>query len=117
MSHVEPHVGASELHTIELRLENRPGALYRVLGIVRRHDGNVEHLVVTPAGELGVSRVTLVVRAAEVGQMARQITRLLLVRSIAMPHGIMCTRGGALSTTAARTENAARDAVTHTEER
>jgi acetolactate synthase-1/3 small subunit len=73
------------LHAIEVQLANRPGALYRVLGIVARHGGNVERLVVAPTEDAAVSRATLVVHVADAAAMTRQIGRLLPVLAIATP--------------------------------
>lgn len=95
------------LHSIDVRLENRPGALHRLLGIVRRHDGNVEHLLVAPTDRADVSRAMLVVRATDACPMVRQMTRLLSVFSVTMQPA----PATALDRRAAGTE------TTHTEER
>jgi acetolactate synthase small subunit len=73
------------LHTIEVRLANRPGALYRVLGVVARHGGNIERLLLAPTEDAAVSRATLLVHVADVAAMTRQMRRLLPVLAIDTP--------------------------------
>jgi acetolactate synthase I/III small subunit len=67
--------------TLVVELRDRPGVLYRAVGVVRRHGYNIESLLVTPSGRAGVSRATLVVAAADAERLARQLLRLVDVLS------------------------------------
>jgi acetolactate synthase small subunit len=69
-------------------LHDRPGALYRAVGLVRRRDYNVSSLVVGASERAGTSRMLLVVEAADVHQVMQQLTRLVDVVSVAeLAHG------------------------------
>ena len=69
-------------HTVVVRLHDRPGALYRAIGLIRRRDYNVASLVVGPSETAGVSRMVLVVEAADVRQVVQQLSRLIDVLSV-----------------------------------
>jgi acetolactate synthase-1/3 small subunit len=74
-------------HTLVVQLNDRPGALYRAIGLVRRRDYNVSSLVVGPIDESGTSRMVLVVEAVDVRQVVLQLSRLIDVLSVAeVPH-------------------------------
>ena len=70
-------------HTLVVQLNDRPGALYRAIGLVRRRDYNVSSLVVGPIDASGTSRMVLVVEAADVRQIVLQLSRLIDVLSVA----------------------------------
>jgi acetolactate synthase-1/3 small subunit len=70
-------------HTLVVRLNDRPGALYRAIGLIRRRDYNVSSLVVGAADQSGTSRMVLVVEAADVHQVVQQLSRLIDVLSVA----------------------------------
>ena len=70
-------------HTLVVELNDRPGALYRAVGLVRRRDYNVTSLVVGPTEHTGRSRMVLVVEAVEVHQVVQQLSRLVDVLSVA----------------------------------
>jgi acetolactate synthase-1/3 small subunit len=69
-------------HTVVVRLLDRPGALYRAIGLVRRRGYNVSSLVVGASEEPGTSRMVLVVEAADVRQVVAQLSRLVDVLSV-----------------------------------
>jgi acetolactate synthase small subunit len=70
-------------HTLVVQLNDRPGALYRAIGLVRRRDYNVSSLVVGPIDASGTSRMVLVVEAVDVRQIVSQLSRLIDVLSVA----------------------------------
>ena len=70
-------------HTLVVRLHDRPGALYRAIGLIRRRDYNVSSLVVGASDQAGTSRMVLVVEAVEVQQIVQQLSRLVDVLCVA----------------------------------
>jgi acetolactate synthase-1/3 small subunit len=74
---------APRKHTIVVQLHDRPGALYRAIGLIRRRDYNVSSLVVGASERPGTSRMVLVVEAVDVHQVLQQLTRLVDVLSAA----------------------------------
>jgi len=75
-------VSAAPRHTVVVRLHDRPGALYRAIGLIRRRDYNVSSLVVGASDRPGTSRMVLVVDAGDVCQVVRQLARLVDVLSV-----------------------------------
>jgi acetolactate synthase-1/3 small subunit len=65
-------------------VEDNPGVLSRVSGMIRRRGFNIQGLSVGPTGEAGRSRMTLTVDAgyAEVDQVEKQLDRLIEVIEI-----------------------------------
>ena len=76
-------MSASPRHTVVVRLHDRPGALYRAIGLIRRRGYNVASLVVGASERPGTSRMVLVVEAVDVHQVLQQLTRLVDVISVA----------------------------------
>ena len=70
-------------HTVVVQLHDRPGALYRAIGLIRRRDYNVSSLVVGASERPGTSRMVLVVEAVDVHQVLQQLSRLVDVLSVA----------------------------------
>ena len=69
-------------HTVVVKLHDRPGALYRAIGLIRRRGYNVASLVVGASERPGTSRMVLVVEAADVRQVIQQLARLVDVLSV-----------------------------------
>jgi acetolactate synthase-1/3 small subunit len=76
------HATTPPRHTVVVRLHDRPGALYRAIGLVRRRGYNVASLVVGASERPGTSRMVLVVEACDVRQVIAQLRRLIDVLSV-----------------------------------
>ena len=74
---------APRKHTVVVQLHDRPGALYRAIGLIRRRAYNVSSLVVGASERPGTSRLVLVVEAVDVHQVLQQLSRLVDVLSVA----------------------------------
>ncbi len=66
-------------HTIVALVQDRPGVLSRVAGLVRRRGYNIESLAVGHSEQPGVSRMTIVVESDYVEQVVKQLYRLIEV--------------------------------------
>lgn len=75
---------ASRLRVLTAVVEDHPGVLSRVSGMIRRRGFNIQGLSVGPTGVPGRSRMTLTVDAghAEVDQVEKQLDRLIEVLEI-----------------------------------
>lgn len=69
-------------HTVMALVQDNPGALYRVVGLLRRRGYNITSLTVGPSETKAVSRLTLVVDAENVDQVTKQLNRLLEVLQV-----------------------------------
>jgi acetolactate synthase-1/3 small subunit len=69
------------LRVLSVVVEDHPGVLFRVSGLIRRRGFNIEGLSVGPIGENGRSRMTLTVDAghAEVDQVEKQLEKMIEV--------------------------------------
>ena len=74
---------ATTRHALIVQLNDRPGALYRAVGLIRRRDYNVASLVVGATDGTGTSRMVIVVDAADLHQIVQQFSRLIDVLSVA----------------------------------
>jgi acetolactate synthase I/III small subunit len=74
---------APRKHTVVVQMHDRPGALYRAIGLIRRRAYNVSSLVVGASERPGTSRMVLVVEAVDVHQVLQQLSRLVDVLSVA----------------------------------
>jgi acetolactate synthase I/III small subunit len=74
-----------QLRVLTAVVEDHPGVLSRVSGMIRRRGFNIQGLSVGPTGVPGRSRMTLTVDAghAEVDQVEKQLDRLVEVIEIA----------------------------------
>ena len=64
-------------HTLVALMQDHPGVLNRVVSLVRRRNFNIDSLTVGHSETPGISRMTLVVQAAEVEQIIKQLYRLI----------------------------------------
>ncbi len=66
-------------HTLSVLVENRPGALARVVGMFRRRSFNIDSLAVGPTERRDVSRITLRVDCGDhaLSQIEKQIHKLV----------------------------------------
>src|SRR5436305_5902767 len=72
------------LRLLAVTVENHPGVMSRVSGMIRRRGFNIQTITVGPSPVEGRSRMTLTVDAghAEVDQVAKQLDRLVEVISV-----------------------------------
>jgi acetolactate synthase-1/3 small subunit len=72
---------ASSTHTISLFVENVPGVLVRVAGLIVRRGFNVESIAAGPTEHPEFTRITIVVRLEDksVEQLLKQVRKLLPV--------------------------------------
>ena len=72
------------LRLLAVTVENHPGVMSRVSGMIRRRGFNIQTVTVGPSTVEGRSRMTLTVDAghAEVDQVAKQLDRLIEVIAV-----------------------------------
>lgn len=83
-THEQNGHGPSRLRVLSALVEDHPGVLSRISGMVRRRGFNIQGLSVGPSEHPGRSRMTLTVDAghAEVDQVEKQLDRLIEVIDI-----------------------------------
>ncbi len=71
-------------HTLSVLVENKPGVLARVAGLFSRRGFNIDSLAVGPTENDAVSRMTIVVNAADLPleQVTKQLNKLINVLKI-----------------------------------
>ncbi|NWG20155.1 MAG: acetolactate synthase small subunit [Chloroflexi bacterium] len=69
-------------HTIVALVQDRPGVLSRVIGLIRRRGFNIESLAVGHSETPGVSRMTIVIEWEDVEQVVKQLYRLIEVLKV-----------------------------------
>ncbi|HIC90023.1 MAG TPA: acetolactate synthase small subunit [Anaerolineae bacterium] len=71
-------------HTVIAWMEDKPGVLYRVAGLFRRRNFNIESLTVGHSETPGISRMTFVVNGDErmVDQTVKQLDKLVNVTRV-----------------------------------
>ena len=76
--------GAVMRHVLSVLVENKPGVLSRVTGLISRRGFNIESLSVGPTEDATMSRVTAIVRADDVAyeQITKQLHKLISVYKI-----------------------------------
>lgn len=72
------------IHILSVLVENKPGVLSRVTGMISRRGFNIDSLAVGPTEDPTRSRVTIVVSADEVAyeQITKQLHKLVSVHKI-----------------------------------
>ncbi len=71
-------------HTLSVLVENKPGVLARVAGLVSRRGFNIDSLAVGETEHRGISRMTIVVNAADLPleQVTKQLNKLVNVLKV-----------------------------------
>ena len=71
-------------HILSVLVENKPGVLSRVTGLISRRGFNIESLSVGPTEDPTMSRVTAIVNADDVAfeQITKQLHKLISVHKI-----------------------------------
>lgn len=72
-------MATKQLHIISFLVENRPGVLYRVSGMFRRRNFNIESISVGPTERRDTARMTITVEGDEkiVEQVIKQLGKLV----------------------------------------
>jgi acetolactate synthase-1/3 small subunit len=75
---------AVNVHTLSVLVENKPGVLARIAGLISRRGYNIESLAVGPTEYPSMSRITLVVTVDELvlEQVTKQLNKLIEVLKI-----------------------------------
>jgi acetolactate synthase-1/3 small subunit len=71
-------------YVLSVLVENKPGVLSRVTGLISRRGFNIESLSVAPTEDEDLSKLTAVINADEVGyeQITKQLHKLISVHKI-----------------------------------
>ncbi|HLV58448.1 MAG TPA: acetolactate synthase small subunit [Natronosporangium sp.] len=71
-------------HTLSVLVENKPGVLARVAGLFSRRGFNIDSLAVGETEHRGISRMTIVVNAADLPleQVTKQLNKLVNVLKV-----------------------------------
>jgi acetolactate synthase-1/3 small subunit len=71
-------------HTLSVLVENKPGVLARVAGLFSRRGFNIDSLAVGETEHRGISRITIVVNAADspLEQVTKQLNKLVNVLKV-----------------------------------
>lgn len=74
----------SSRHVLSILVENKPGVLQRVTGLISRRGFNIDSLSVGPTEDPSMSRITVVVTADAVAfeQITKQLNKLISVYKI-----------------------------------
>ena len=74
----------STRHVLSALVENTPGVLLRVVGLISRRGFNIESLTVGPTEDPTKSRITIIVTAGKVAyeQITKQLHKLVVVHKI-----------------------------------
>lgn len=69
-------------HTLNVLVQDQPGALHRAVSLLRRRSYNISSLAVGRSERADASRMTLVVDAADARQVVRQLGTLIEVLAV-----------------------------------
>ena len=71
-------------HILSILVENKPGVLSRVTGLISRRGFNIDSLSVGPTEDPTMSRITVIVKADDVAyeQITKQLHKLVSVYKI-----------------------------------
>lgn len=77
----------NNLSTLIVTVQNRPGVLFKIAGLIRRRRFNIESLTVSHAENSDISRFTILVRGEEdiIEKMSKQLYRIVEVLKICDP--------------------------------
>ncbi len=76
--------GAEHAHTLVILVEDRPGSVDRVVGLLRRRRANLQTLVLGRSDQPDVARITVVVNDSEVAQehLVEQLRKIVDVQQV-----------------------------------
>lgn len=76
-----------KLTTLIVTVQNRPGVLYKISGLIRKRQFNIESLTVSHTEQAGISRFTILVRGDEdiIEKMSKQLYRMIEVLKVSDP--------------------------------
>ena len=74
----------NQRHILSILVENQPGVLSRVTGLISRRGFNIESLSVGPTEDVTLARLTIVMMANDVAyeQITKQLHKLISVHKI-----------------------------------
>lgn len=77
----------NNLSTLIVSVQNRPGVLFRIAGLIRRRQFNIESLTVSHTENADISRFTILVRGNKdiVEKMSKQLYRIVEVLKVSDP--------------------------------
>lgn len=77
----------NNLSTLIVSVQNKPGVLFRIAGLIRRRRFNIESLTVSHTENPGISRFTILVRGEKdiVEKMSKQLYRIVEVLKVSDP--------------------------------
>jgi acetolactate synthase-1/3 small subunit len=75
------------LRTLIVTVQNRQGVLYKISGLIRKRQFNIESLTVSHTEDPGISRFTILVKGDEdvVEKMSKQLYRIIEVLKVSDP--------------------------------
>jgi acetolactate synthase I/III small subunit len=79
----------NNLSTLIVAVQNRPGVLFKIAGLIRRRRFNIESLTVSHTENPEISRFTILVRGEKeiVEKMSKQLYRIVEVLKVSDPAG------------------------------
>lgn len=75
------------LQTLIVTVQNRPGVLFKIAGLIRKRQFNIESLTVSHTEQKGISRFTILVHGDEniIEQVGKQLYRIIEVLKVSDP--------------------------------